>query len=414
MDEIKNKVLTAPEIDNYRYCLNHSNKRFTVESLELLPTLFAELKKIAPCNENGLRVLYCEAERGSIEDYGDFDEKLANGDVKNREEFEGLWCEEYPSETKWFEFRAHEENGYMAIWLDHQLIVDVCPENEAEKWGMDIVLLLHWLTDSVKTCITEIRNGTYNEKIRKELPVEQRTGTLSRKALWKVCPQEKEEYFANLSDVDVREFLDLMTDVDESRQPLPKTFLKTMTSRLFFRACALGYEANNYEGCGTFTPKELYLKHADGRDEGLRNVRENSPDAFAKWYEHDRYGGGHPWEVCRGGNSTHVSLFVNHQEQGYFFSVAGKSWSRSVEAIKFFLALHRSGLPVVIFDGKELAARVAGVDKIGIVPQGVLPRYCESLFPNEKILDFMNLPYDNREKFASYVVWQDVPEVRLL
>ena len=118
MDEIKDKVLTAPEIDNYRYCLNNSNKRFTMESLEPLPALFAELKKIAPCNENGLRVLYCEAERDSIEDYGDFEDKLANEDVKNREEFEELWREEYPSETKWFELRALEENGYMAIWLE--------------------------------------------------------------------------------------------------------------------------------------------------------------------------------------------------------------------------------------------------------------------------------------------------------
>ena len=414
MDEIKDKVLTAPEVDNYRYCLNNSNKRFTTESLELLPALFAELKKIAPCNENGLRVLYCKTERGSIEDYGDFDDMLANEDVKNREEFEELWREEYPSETKWFELRAHEGNGYMAIWLDHQLILDVSPDTEAEKWGMDIVLLLHWLTDSVKTCISEIEDGTYDERVRKELPVELRTGTISRKALWKVWPNEKKEYFANLPDADVREFLDLITDSNDAREPLPKTFLRTMTSGLFFRACALGYEANNYEGCGTLSPKELYLKHADGRDEGLRNVPENSPEAFAKWHEHDRYGGGHPWEVCRGGNSTHISLFVSHLEQGYFFSVAGKSWDRSVEAIKFFLALHRNGLPVVIFDGKELAARVAGIDKIGIVPQSVLPRYCESLFQNEKILDFMNLPYEDRKKFASHVVWQDVPEVRLL
>ena len=143
------------------------------------------------------------------------------------------------------------------------------------------------------------------------------------------------------------------------------------------------------------------------------NIDEDSPEAFRNWYEH-REQGGHPWEVCRGGNSTHVSLYVCKADNGFYFAVAGSSWGRSNETIHFYLALHRAGMPVMIDEGNKLADRVKGKDKIGIVPRGVTPRYCESRFPGEKILDFMNLPDEKHDEFAKRCVWRDEPEITLL
>ena len=64
-------------------------------------------------------------------------------------------------------------------------------------------------------------------------------------------------------------------------------------------------------------------------------------------------------------------------------------------------------MPVVVDDGKELAARFLGTDRIGIVPDGIFPRYCDSWFPGEDIVDFMNLPpeKEDREKLIPYVKW---------
>ena len=186
-----------------------------------------------------------------------------------------------------------------------------------------------------------------------------------------------------------------------------------MTADLFFQCCKAGYSANNYKGCQNLSGKKLYIKHADGRDEGLCDIDENSSEAFLHWYD-TREHGGHPWEVCRGGNSTHVSLFIWKTENGFFFEVDGKSWTRSIEAIKFYLAIYNMGMPVRILDGKKLAARLTGEDKIGIVPEGIFPRYCHSHFPNEDLLDFMNLPYENREQIAEKCNWYEIPEVTLL
>ena len=165
--------------------------------------------------------------------------------------------------------------------------------------------------------------------------------------------------------------------------------------------------------CGTLSPKELYEKYADGRDEGLMDIDEDSPEAFRNWYEH-RERGGHPWEVCRGGNSTHVSLYVCKTDRGFFFAVAGSSWGRSNETINFYLALHRAGMPVIIDEGNMLADRITGKDKIGIVPQGVFPRYCSHYFPGEQILDFMNLPEEKHDEFAARCVWRDESEISII
>ena len=60
-----------------------------------------------------------------------------------------------------------------------------------------------------------------------------------------------------------------------------------------------------------------------------------------------------------------------------------------------------------------MADRFLGVDRIGIVPAGVIPHYCESYFPGETLLDFMNLDKEDEEKILEYIVWQDIPEQNL-
>ena len=90
-----------------------------------------------------------------------------------------------------------------------------------------------------------------------------------------------------------------------------------MTANDFFKFCAMGYKSMGYEGC-ELSPKEQYKKHADGRDDGLLELEADSPEAFNLWLNKKDGWLGHPWEVCRGGNSTHISLYVNNDENGYY------------------------------------------------------------------------------------------------
>ena len=59
---------------------------------------------------------------------------------------------------------------------------------------------------------------------------------------------------------------------------------------------------------------ELYKLFADGRHEGLTEIEQDSVEAFRDWMDEKhpkRQRGGHPWEILRDGNTTHILLYVS-------------------------------------------------------------------------------------------------------
>jgi len=247
---------------------------------------------------------------------------------------------------------------------------------------------------------------------KENLPPEHRTGKILRKDYWDVWPEARKEFFEDISAEDVDEFIRKASAQGEGSETV-KERLPSMTANDFFRFCAMGYAENKYNGCDK-TPKEQYYLHADGRDDGLKDLNPDDPEAFHAWLHDYSRGGGHPWEVCRGGNSTHVSLRPMDDKDGYFLYLDGDAWNRTIETVKFYLALTRAGIPVYLIEAHTLADRLAEQEWIGIVPHGVMPAYCESWFPNEHIIDYMNLPYDDREKFLPFCVWYDEEPIMLV
>lgn len=412
--------MTAPQIDNYIDWLGHIHYRevscrfsYDKKAYRLIDQIFEVVRKIAPTRNNDVRELWLTAERGPIEDFGDIDELLADGTVESREEFEAWWHERYPEETCWYQFSAVEdaEIGYRAIFIGQKFVIEV-DERKEKDYPNEISEFAQWILDALNAAYKKLQDGSYNDFVDANLPPQHRTGTLVRKYLWDAFPDARTSFFKNISPADVAEFVKCASEQDSDRRRLTN-HLKEMTANDFFSFCALGYKENNYEGC-ELTPREQYYKHADGRDDGLGEIDGDSPEAFHEWYNDRNHHGGHPWEVCRGGNSTHVSLYVHEDEDGYTLTVAGDAWTRTIESVKFYLALRRAGLPVYMMEATALADRLTEKEKIGIVPEGVMPAYCHSYFPNEHIIDFMNLPDENREKLLPHCVWQKEPVVSLL
>ena len=412
--------MTAPQIDNYIDWLGHIHYRevscrfsYDKKAYRLIDQIFEVVRKIAPTRNNDVRELWLTAERGPIEDFGDIDELLADGTVESREEFEAWWHERYPEETCWYQFSAVEdaEIGYRAIFIGQKFVIEV-DERKEKDYPNDISEFAQWILDALNAAYKKLQDGTYNDFVDSDLPPQHRTGTLVRKYLWDAYPDARTSFFKNISPADVAEFVKCASEQDSDRRRLTN-HLKEMTANDFFSFCALGYKENNYEGC-ELTPREQYYKHADGRDDDLGEIDGDSPEASHEWYNDRNHHGGHPWEVCRGGNSTHVSLYVHEDEDGYTLTVAGDAWTRTIESVKFYLALRRAGLPVYMMEATALADRLTEKEKIGIVPEGVMPAYCHSYFPNEHIIDFMNLPDENREKLLPHCVWQKEPVVSLL
>lgn len=391
------------------------NMAYDARSYELMNALFALFAKLKPFTAHGARSIWICAKRGSIEDFaeyhGTYEECLDDELVKDYADYEKFWQESFPNEIEWYELTAvfQKDIDYQAVILQHRQVLEQDGRKERAVFTHNISEFVEWLIDSVQCCIAMLEAGSYNDIVKQELPAKHRTGTILRKDLWEVFPDVHEEYFENLPQAEVDAFL--AHAISDPAQ-LPGR-LRNLTANDFFRCCALGYKANNYEGTD-LDYRDQYLKHADGRHGGMCEIALDSSDSFDAWYHSSEHHGCHPWEVCRGGNSTHIDLYVVEDEDGYYLRVAGTSTWRSVEAIKFFLALHNAGMPVVIREAELLKDRLRGMEKVGIVPFGVTPAYCQSWFPGEHIEAFMNLSDSEPEKMAARCVWQTITPVALV
>lgn len=64
--------------------------------------------------------------------------------------------------------------------------------------------------------------------------------------------------------------------------------------------------------------------------------------------------------------------------------------------------------------GALLAKRLTEDELIGIVPCTVFPGYCHHYFPEQDVIDFMQLPHDHEQEVADKSVWQELVPVELL
>ena len=306
------------------------------------------------------------------------------------------------------------------------------------------IALCSMLTEAATGSMRMIEEGCYNKQVADSLPYQFRTGIIKRSAVWEKEPEWKEQDLEGISEETLASFRQLIRSGANDSEKIGR--MKCMTANDFFHACAIVYHACGYEGTELPWAKQYFL-HADGRDEGLSGrgyglnagpgIDFDDTSAWDQWYFHREQQGGHPWEVCRGGNSTHVSLFVYHdnhdndflfrtgkitedeyqhrmEEAGYYFIVEGKH--RAAEAVSFYTGILKAGFPVIISDAEEILSRFEGRDYIGIVPHHVIPRYCESMFPASygKVIDFMHVFEEELASFGANIEWLPEEEARLI
>lgn len=409
--------LKAPRVRHYIHCLGRTNYMSSMTTMtydELsynkIRELFDLMEKLEPVSKNGRRELWLTVDRGAIEDFGNYEEMLEDGEVTNRQDFESWWLDEYPDKIEWnlLETLHDKEIDYRAVFMNHRQILEIDSRKERyERVDYDIHEFTCWLVEAVGIAIEKLKAGTYNSEVEERLPAKHRTGTLTRKDKWDIWTNDKADFLEGLSQKDIDYFLqNAIEDISKIERRLP-----SVTANDFYRFCAMGYAANHYEHT-KLTPIEQYKKYADGRDDGLSEINPESPEAFDYWLHSRSRRGGHPWEVCRGGNSTHVSLYISNDEKGYYICLAGSSVGRCIETIRFFIALHKAGLPVTICDAGLLCQRLLGNELIGIVPSGIMPVYCHSLF-KENIITFMNLPDEDTDEFIKHISWYPLVRAQL-
>lgn len=274
--------------------------------------------------------------------------------------------------------------------------------------------LTDWVLHLTKETIAKIQNNVeeYNRYIEANLPYEKRTGRILRKDFWTLFPDFSEEFETSITP----SILQSLKEIKTQSELEIINYLPAITSGDFFRYCEMRYNANGYfnKSKKELSALEKYINMADGRDCGLKELDETSYDEFQEWYTTKMNCGGHPWEICRGGNSTHISLFVCRNENGYYLRLEGSSRVRVIETIKIAAALLENNIPFILGKAEEIYRMACGIDYIGIVPETVTPKYCHSSFPDsDNIIDFMNLGTEKKDELINKAFWYPLPDIKL-
>ncbi|MBQ4512995.1 MAG: hypothetical protein II969_08375 [Anaerolineaceae bacterium] len=442
------KVITAPQLDRLLRYFDRDHMNPSVPTRKIaaaMEPLFAALSDLVPLKKNDeAKAIWLEVPRGTINDYESFENMLEWGEVESYAEYENMWHEDYPTETCWYRlvvvesFNRDGNLSFRAVAFGNKTVIsaDMNEEpNEDEFYRAEdqAVELCGILTILAEDAMEKVRNGTYNDRVNTSLPYPFRTGVVKRYVVWEKEPEWKDHSLEGLTPETLTAFKDLMASGMNDEMKIGR--LDSMTANDFFRACAIGYKACGYKGTELSPAKQYYL-HADGRDEGLSGkgyglnagsgIDFDDPAAWEEWYFDTKRGGGHPWEVVRGGNSTHVDLYVAHDRnnidwkvragkiskeeaeahsRGFYYIVRGLH--RAVEAVNFYTALSAANLPVILSDAEEILARFEMTDYIGIVPHNVIPKYCEGMFPTEygRVVDFMHVYEEEIEEFGDQIIW---------
>ena len=100
---MNNYKLVAPDIDSLLNCFERGSLNPSAPSEALckaMDPLFEMLREMAPLRKNDeAKAIWVTIPRGAIEDFGSYEDMLEWGDVKNREEYEQYWLEEYPDHS---------------------------------------------------------------------------------------------------------------------------------------------------------------------------------------------------------------------------------------------------------------------------------------------------------------------------
>ena len=178
--------------------------------------------------------------------------------------------------------------------------------------------------------------------------------------------------------------------------------LLSMNAEKFFEYCRVAYLANSENFAGNFdsslSGRDMYKRWADGRDGGLTGIDPTSTELFCEWFESKAWSGGHPWEIYRGGNTTHIDLYVEKSGGKWRVHLSAFSSTRLAETCRIALAFAQANLPFTLEHRQSYLKRLRCDDLIGIIPEFDTVHRGWQQFPQEfEIADCIQFSWFKRE-----------------
>lgn len=343
-------------------------------------------------------------------------------------EFDPTWefyCRS--SVKKWYNIRVSIYQGiYYLNEHIHSIYLEIEPSKkrvEASQNGFSsysnysgkkqwITMLnagIEWMQQAQKNWV-----GTYKE-CYEQLPLKYRKGFVPTSIVTHYFPNfnflQKELGIANTKK--------MIAIIEQGKLRAPESgVVERMTANGFFEYCKIAYIA---VGKAKRTDKavELYRRLADGRHEGLLEIDAESEKEFEEWIDKThpkRSMGGHPWEVLRGGNTSNIQIRVSRpysfDKKNFKIEVYPTGISRLAEAIKIFLAIYKSGMPVSIPEPNTIREQLLLLDNVGIIPDYQSLHRANQAFEKSENVNIVTHLYEIKKhlsKIKPFIIWEPLP-----
>ncbi len=286
--------------------------------------------------------------------------------------------------------------------------------NQREKIPAEVQHALPLINQAIKEIYDEVSINPlkYNSDLLKQLPPTIRWGAIPSPFVRDLLP-EWMPFLQELSPSEIQAAIEIC-------ERGPSEPLSEMTAETFFDYARVAYLANPETFKETPEPSkvnqsgiELYKLYADGRDNGLTKLNQKSPKAFENWYSSSKIGGGHPWEIYRGGNSTHIDLYVERPtlgpENSWQIKLSAFSSTRLAETCRIAIAFDKANLPFKLDHAESYLARLRGEDMVGIIPTGFDIKYGYHSFPKEfGVADCIHFSWLKDSQGRQLAPWRDL------
>ncbi len=320
-----------------------------------------------------------------------YDERFFFGDISGKEEF--------------IEFKEPDSVGEVEGWPNRRY-------TDFDAWNKLLLAAHTWILQVRKDWVSA------NKRVQNEFPLSLRKGKAPHAIIRSAFP-DVYRIDREIGEERTQKIVSLVESRELMREHI---HVDSFTANEFFNYCRIAYIAAEREDESvdvSLTGRQMYERYADGRDNGLLSINGDSPEEFADWIDckHEHSGmGGHPWEIKRGGNTTHINLAVyrpySFRSDGFRIELRGESFTRMGETLKMFCALHDEGLPIAISDPEGVRMRLLAQDNIGIIPEYMwYHRANQTYGKSEDVYDVLHYNELGRYKrrITPFITWEPLP-----
>ena len=212
--------------------------------LDMLVEVQSQFERLEAMGDDDFRAFHIEIPRATLDEWGNCEEEIADGEYKNREEYIEDWKSYNPMETYWFHISVARYNEYRSLIFNNKKLRHFVITNRSSyalresgfqngQWYEDCLTKIFSYLKILIDAIVSNPDG-YNEYVSNNLPYQLRYGRIARKDFNRIDPcfkieVEDREWAIKALEASVR---------NEIAEPL-----STMTIRQYCKYFRIGHEA---------------------------------------------------------------------------------------------------------------------------------------------------------------------------